>query len=124
MDEINEIEKAIGTSLIKRFIENTEEMSMVEAKISGAIAVFNEQLVLMRVKDTEMRKAIKVAMRDNAAKKFENDIIAITYVAPTTRTSIDTKKLKEEKPDLWEEYSKTSPVKDSVRITINRDLEE
>ena len=121
MEEIQKTEESLGKDLITRFIANTEEMSLVEAKISTAIAVFSERLEGMRTRDGEMREAIKVAMRDNFAKKFENDLIAITYVAPTTRTSIDTKKLKEEKPEIWEEYSKTSEVKDSVRITINND---
>ena len=120
MEEIEKVEESFGKDLIERFLTNTEEMSVVKAKISTAIAVFDEQLKGMRERDSEMREAIKVAMRDNFAKKFENELIAITYVAPTTRTSIDTKKLKEERPELWEEFSKTSEVKDSVRITVNK----
>ena len=40
------------------------------------------------------------------------------YVAPTTRTTIDSKKLKADHPDIAEAYSKTSNVSASVRITV------
>lgn len=41
----------------------------------------------------------------------------LTYVSPSTRTSIDSKKLKEEEPDLAKKYTKTTNVKASVRLS-------
>ena len=41
----------------------------------------------------------------------------ITYVSPTTKTIIDSKKLKEEEPELVKKYTKTSSVAASVRIS-------
>jgi hypothetical protein len=40
----------------------------------------------------------------------------LTYVSPTTRSTIDSKKLKEEEPELVKKYTKVSNVKASVRI--------
>lgn len=51
-------------------------------------------------------------------KSFENDILKVTYVAPTTKTTIDSKALKKDKPDVYKKYAKTSNVKASVRITV------
>mgnify|MGYP007102645490 FL=1 len=44
--------------------------------------------------------------------------LKVVYVAPTTKTTIDSKALKKDKPDIYEQYRKTSNVKASVRITV------
>ena len=66
---------------------------------------------------SEITDTVKDLMRNKGIKTFENDLVKITYVAPTTRESIDSKKLKAELPDIAAKYTKTSEVKDSVRIT-------
>lgn len=66
---------------------------------------------------SEITDTVKDLMRTKGIKTFENDLVKITYVAPTTRESIDSKKLKAELPDIAAKYTKTSDVKDSVRIT-------
>ena len=40
----------------------------------------------------------------------------LTYVSPSTRSTIDSKKLKEEEPELAKKFTKTSNVKATVRI--------
>ena len=42
--------------------------------------------------------------------------VKLIYVAPTVRTSIDTKKLKEEEPEIAKKFMRTSDVKASVRL--------
>ena len=42
--------------------------------------------------------------------------VKATYVSPSTRTSIDSKKLKEEEPELAKKFAKTSNVKATVRL--------
>ena len=58
------------------------------------------------------------AMKTQGIKSFENDALKITYIEPTTRETIDSKRLKEELPEIAEKYKKISKVKDSVRITL------
>ena len=62
------------------------------------------------------RNAIQEAMEKNGIDKFDNDFITVNYVAPTTRTTLDTKRLKAEHPELYGEYLTESEVKSSVRI--------
>lgn len=40
----------------------------------------------------------------------------LTYVSPSTRNTIDSKKLKEEEPELAKKFTKTSNVRATVRI--------
>ena len=57
-------------------------------------------------------------MEESGDKKFENERILLTYVEPTTRTSIDSTKLKKDMPEVAEKYAKTTNVKASLRITL------
>ena len=50
--------------------------------------------------------------------KFDNDLIKITYFAPTTTTTIDSTRLKSEKPEIAKEYSKTSNKKSYIKIEV------
>lgn len=68
--------------------------------------------------DKKMRDELEAAMEMYGVKSFENDIIKITYTESTTRTSIDSTKLKKNYPDIYAECSKISDVKGSVRITV------
>ena len=65
-----------------------------------------------------VRQELQEAMDKYGVKKFENDILKITYVEPTTRTSIDSARLKQELPAIAEKYTKVSQVKGSVRIDV------
>lgn len=65
-----------------------------------------------------LKEDLLKAMETHGVKKWDNDIMTVTYTAPTTRTSIDSTKLKKELPDVAEKYSKTSNVKSSIRIKL------
>ena len=65
-----------------------------------------------------MKKKLQEAMEQYGVKSFENEHVKFLYVAPTTRTTIDSAKLKKDHPDIAEQYSKTSNVSASVRITV------
>lgn len=69
--------------------------------------------------EKELKQELLAAMESHGIKKWSNDYFQATYVGETERTSIDTKRLKEELPDIAEEYSKTSKVKPSVRVSFN-----
>ena len=66
----------------------------------------------------KIRQMLLEKMREEGIKSFEDERIKITYIAPTTRETIDTAKIKKELPEIAEQYKKISNVKDSVRITL------
>lgn len=67
-------------------------------------------------------KEIRQIAKDFMEAKGKTNIIAgglyFEYRKATSRTSLDSKKLKEELPDIYEEYSKTSPVVSSVIVKV------
>lgn len=59
-------------------------------------------------------------MESKGILKASNEIVGIevTYIAPSDRESFDSKRLREDNPDLYDEYVKISTVKSSVRIKL------
>lgn len=69
----------------------------------------------------QLKEDLLTAMEKHGVKKWDNEVMMITYTAPTTRTSIDSTKLKKDLPEVFNEYSKTSNVKSSIRIKLKGD---
>lgn len=86
--------------------------------IMKQVAELNIQKKELEKQEKKVREALEVAMEQYGIKSFENDILKVTYVAATTKTSVDSAKLKKEQPDIYAKYSKTSDVKASVRISV------
>lgn len=105
--------------------ENAEAITDEVVQFESAVPDTLEKitiLVQMKKKLDEQEKELKQklveAMERYGVKSFENDQIKMTYVAPTTRSTIDSTKLKKDHPDIAEQYTKTSNVSASVRVTV------
>lgn len=96
---------------LKEFENNSFAIIRAIANIASKKKELDEQ-------DKEMRMQLEKAMDQFGVKSFENDLVKITYVEPTTRTSVDSAKLKKKYPDVYAECSKVSEVKGSVRIAV------
>ena len=104
--------------LLTLYTNNELELGKIEEQISFAIADLQNKQQELQNKNNEIKEQIKEAMEKNEVKKYENDFISITYIAPTTRTTIDSKLLKEKYEDIFKECSKISNVKSNIRIKI------
>lgn len=89
--------------------------------LQQAIEFHKRQKEIAEAQLEEIKQGLIKAMETNRVKTFENDLLKITYVAPQTKTTIDSAKLKKELPEIAEQYSKKSNVKASVRITLKED---
>ena len=96
-------------------------------KIENNVVVANEELVnaALEIKFLEEKlKAKKDAltlelleeMKAKDIKKIETDDVIISYIDETERETLDSKKLREEYPDVYDECIKFTKVKASVRI--------
>lgn len=88
------------------------------AAVEALIKVIDTQKKDAEARAQELRAAIMAAMKENAVTSYETDSIRITYVAPYTRASIDTARLKKERPEVYEEYQKETTVKETLKITL------
>lgn len=93
-------------------------MQTEAAAIIKGIANLTLQKKQIEEQEKEMRVQLMAAMEKYGVKSFENEDVKFTYVAATTRTTIDSTKLKKDLPDIAAKYSKTSNVSASVKITV------
>ena len=100
-------------------IENGTSLLDVEA--SNMIAEFERQMKFIKEQEDALKEAIKAEMEARGILKVEDKTngMTITYIAPTSRETFDSKKFKADKPDLYDEYVKFTPVKSSIRIKID-----
>ena len=104
--------------LLKIYSSNDLEINNIKEQISIVIAELKYKQNELKRKKEEIKEKIKKAMEENGVKNYENDYISLTYVAPTTRRTVDSKLLKEKYVEIYEECSKISDVKSSIRIKI------
>lgn len=104
--------------LYKQEMVNTLELCSQLNEIEKTIQNIENDRKIALARQETLKNAIMQAMEQNGVKTFENDNLKITYVAPTTRVSIDTKKLKEDNPDLVKKYERFTRTKSSLRITM------
>lgn len=110
----------LSTDCVDAFNEETAlaTMQTESAVIIKAIANLTLQKKRIEEQEKEMRVQLMAAMEKYGVKSFENENVKFTYIAPTTRTTIDSTKLKKDLPDVVAKYSKTSNVSASVKITV------
>lgn len=68
--------------------------------------------------EKKLKEKLKEAMEFYGVKKFESDILNITYVAETTTSTIDTSKLKKKYPEIVKECSRETKKSAYVRVSI------
>ena len=88
----------------EEFAKRYKEFKEAKARFDEVYEVFKDNIVKLHETENDLPKSILV------------DSVKLTYVAPSTRTTIDSKKLKEEEPELAKKFSKTSNVSATVRI--------
>ena len=70
------------------------------------------ELAMKNFKD----ELLELMEQNNCKESFEIGGLKVTYKKPSQRTTLDSKKVKEELPDVFEKYSKTSDVKSSISL--------
>ncbi len=91
---------------------------IVAQDFTSEYAKFQSKVLEWDLKLKEVKEALKKAMEENDILNYEDDYIKVIYKKGSVRTTIDSKRLKEELPDIAEEYSKTSNVSSSVAIEV------
>ena len=99
--------------------------------VENGISLINEkeanEIMNLKILKEQIDKKLKdkteqilEEMENKGILKVSNEIVGleVTYIAPSDRESFDSKKLREDNPDLYDEYVKMNPDKSSVRIKL------
>lgn len=92
----------------KDFVKKYKQMKKLEAEIKEAEDKFKQNLIQMFESIPELE-----------TKTVALDGLKFTYTSPYTKTTVDSKKLKEEFPEIYNKVIKTSNVKSSIKTTID-----
>lgn len=57
-------------------------------------------------------------MEAHGVEKWENDLVSVSYIKPGVRSSVDSKKLLKDYPEVYSDVVKNSNVKSSIRIKL------
>ena len=77
-----------------------------------------EELNLLKEKVDKVKETLYGTMEKEGIKTVDRNKLKITYVAPSTRVSVDSKKLQKEEPEIYKKYVKTTTVAGSIKITL------
>ena len=76
------------------------------------------QIEAIQKKQEGLKTFLLDQMNKSNVKKWETENIIVTYIASSTRTTVDSKRLKEEMPEIFIKYQKESEIKPSLKIKI------
>lgn len=100
--------------------ESENELAIVAQQVEQ----FEMQLTSYKQLETDykvMKERLYELMLNHKVKSFETDKLLITLVAPTISTSIDSKALKAEMPEIAAKYSKSSSKKGYTKISMKKE---
>lgn len=95
-----------------------DDNALLMPAVSAMLAEFERQAKVIEIKKKGLMQRILEEMEANGILKIDTDELSITYVAPTSRESFDSKAFRKDNPDLYDEYVKISNVSASVRLKV------
>ena len=104
--------------LVTKFEDNQQAIAKLNKQIEAEVGHFLTKKATLEEQNKNMRVAILEAMEANDVDKYDGDLIRITRVKATTRTTFDSKKFAEERPKTYAKFLRTSPVKASIRLKV------
>jgi len=104
--------------LVAEFEKNQQAIAKLNREIERAVGKQIIKKQQLEEQNTNMRQAILEAMEANDRDRFDGDLITITRVKATTRTTFDSKKFATAMPKTYAKFLRASPVKASIRIKI------
>jgi len=105
-------------------MDEVSEETALQVFQQGQMSVLHEIVNIVNQKkkleeqEKELKEKLKEAMEKFNIKKFESDILNITYVAESTATRIDSTKLKKKYPEIAAECSKSTKTSAYVKVTV------
>ena len=95
-----------------------QNTALLNPEASSKLAEFERMAKEIKAKEDELKQRILAEMEANGILKIETDELIINYIAPSSRETFDSKALRKDNPDLYDEYIKISPVSASVRMKL------
>nr|DAL31293.1 MAG TPA_asm: hypothetical protein [Caudoviricetes sp.] len=103
---------------MEEYLIETQEGQGLRQDIAIKIFEFEKKAKEIKQKEDELKKIILEEMEAKNITKLEDENMSISYVAPTTRETFDSKTFKNDFGELYDNYVKITSVKSSIRIKL------
>ena len=102
-----------------RFVaEGEKEYRQALKEINGGLSVLSAESKKLQDRSKELRAGLLKQMQEHNVKKWVSEHLELTRKAATTRTSVDSSKLKKNYPEVYAECCKTSAVAESLMLKV------
>ena len=92
--------------------------ALLNPEVSYKLAEFERVVKEFKEKEEELKQKILEEMEAKGIVSIKTPELQISYIAPTTRETFDSKTFRKDHPDLYDEYINISLVKGSVRMKV------
>nr|DAG19862.1 MAG TPA: hypothetical protein [Caudoviricetes sp.] len=99
-------------------IEITGSDVAFSEEVCEKIVSLEKQAKEIKRQQDNMKAEILDAMQKTGVIKIDNEFLKIAFIPEHDAEKFDSKKFKEENPDVYDLYAKISKVKPSIRITV------
>lgn len=103
---------------MNNIIERTGSDVTFSEEVCEKIVSLEKQAKEIKRQQDNMKAEILDAMQKNGVIKIDNEFLKITFIPEHDAEKFDSKKFKEENPDVYDLYAKISEMKPSIRITV------
>jgi len=126
LEQIEEIDQEIIKTFLYAAAHNEPfenpfvktDTDLIATRLVSEIGEITKEIKRLQDLESEFRSKVEKLFEDYGVEVWETDLFKISYSKAYERELFDSKKFKEENPDLFEKYKKTSRVKQSVKIKI------
>lgn len=103
---------------MNNIIERSGSDVTFSKEVCERIISIEKQAKEIKRQQDNMKAEILDAMQKNGVIKIDNEFLKIAFIPEHDAEKFDSKKFKEENPDVYDLYAKISKVKPSIRITV------
>jgi hypothetical protein len=92
---------------------NKNELDTIEERMKELAPLVEEYKQL----EEQLRTSLLEQLELSGATQYTGRMFTATYVKPTVRVSLDSKRLQEEQPEIYASYIKETKVKGTIKLT-------
>ena len=94
------------------------DTALLNPDVSLKLAEFERMVENIKAKQADLKQRILEEMESKGIMSIKSPDLTISYVAPTTRETFDSKAFRKDHPDLYDEYVGISLVKSQIRMKV------
>lgn len=99
-------------------IKTDEEQIRQIYDLESIIIDIEQKTKEMKEKRDILKAKLYEEMEKNNLKQIDNELLKITRILPTSRVSVDSKKLSSEYPQIYDAVKKETQIQGTIKITI------